>query len=148
MRPSLLGLRTFSALIQSTKGDTGANLNTLMGFAHLELLDLSERVIARWHAHEYGPTKLWGVYGNRTAIKSFEDTISVTDVIKQPQPLTIRREATGRILFRYANYDEISTEPLDILADSARPARIRLSFHRGLGGGYFRQISLLKARIR
>ena len=137
----------FSALLQSTQGDTGANLSALMGFAHLELLDATNRVIARWHAHDYTPSSLWGVYCNRTLIQAFGSTKAVTDVIKRPQQLTIRRTKAGAIFFRYGFYPEISAPLLDAAADGAAPSKIRLSFHRGVGGGYFRQITLREARF-
>lgn len=148
--PSGLGAQwTLSALVRLNRGDTGTSVATPWGYCYTEVLDASDRVIARWKAHDHPPSSLWGIYGNGQAIATFASLALLDAAINTTHVrLTIRTDASGNVLFKFGDYDEITTTPLNPSADWSAPAKFRVIFDiPTVGGGYSRRINFKELRI-
>ena len=138
-----------SAEVALSVGDTGTSLSAPDGYCFVEIRDAADLIIARWKAHDYTPSSLWGIYGNGTAIATFASSIALTAAIfKAGQKLAIYTTPAGKIVFKYAGYDPIETDPLDPSADWEAPAKFRVTFDWvNAGGGINRHINFKKLRI-
>jgi flagellar hook assembly protein FlgD len=139
-----IGLQSYNLKMQVSFEDTIPNTNE--GGQYLELLDSSNRIIARWyHSQTFGGTNPISVYGGNQLLGTDSET-NMKLITWRPNNLTITVDSTG-VKYKYANYAEKTAPLFDLAADRTAPKTFRVVVFKNSGTTYARTGSVANLKL-
>ncbi len=135
-----------SARVQLMQGDIGA-IDSPAGYTRIELLDASDRIIARFGVNETHRSFRWNILGNNKLIQNMGSNESLWDLVRRHRSLMIEATAAGEIVFSYAALPKFVCAPFDDAATWAVPTKLRISLYFSPGGAFSRAINFSELRI-